>query len=367
MWPEEFILESMSSLQLSLAAIGALTVGAVVLYNYWTSRKNAPRQADPHRESALDSALHAIEPVLNADPAVPANSTDAIEPVLQDAFTHLSQPDRKPQLDALIDVLASIEVDQAVSGDAALAALPSTRRVGTKLFSVEGCVQGAGQWEALAAGRRYTAFQAGVQLANRVGALNNIEFSEFVIKTQAFADAIGGSASFSDMLEEVTRARELDQFASVHDAQLSFTLCARTSAWSPGYIHQHAARLGFVPGVIPGRMVLPALVQGLPAVLSLTFDTHAAMADDPDLSAIRSFALSLDVPQTAREEQPFVRLREAAVSLAAQMDGVVTDGAGQVLSEATLDQIGLDMQQLYDALDARELSAGSPQARRLFS
>lgn len=361
------MLESMSSLQLSLAAIGALTVGAVVVYNYWTSRKNAPRQADPHREPVLESALHAIEPVLNADPAAPAGRTDSIEPVLQDAFTHLSQPDRKPQLDALIDVLASIEVDQAVSGDAALAALPSARRVGTKLFSVEGLVQETGQWEALAAGRRYNAFQAGVQLANRVGALNNIEFSEFVIKTQAFADAISGSASFSDMLEEVARAKELDQFASVHDAQLSFTLCARTAAWSPGYIHQHAARLGFVSGAIPGRLVLPALVQGLPAVLSLTFDTHAAMAEDPDLSPIRSFALSLDVPQTDRDEQPYARLREAAVSLAAQMDGVVTDGEGQVLSEVTLDQIGLDLQQLYDALDARELSAGSPQARRLFS
>jgi hypothetical protein len=112
---------------------------------------------------------------------------------------------------------------------------------------------------------------------------------------------------------------------------------------------------------------LPALVQGLPAVLSLTFDTHAAMAEDPDLSPIRSFALSLDVPQTDRDEQPYARLREAAVSLAAQMDGWVTDGEGQVLSEVTLDQIGLDLQQLYDALDARELSAGSPQARRLFS
>jgi hypothetical protein len=361
------MLESMSSLQLSLAAIGALTVGAVVVYNYWTSRKNAPRQADPQRDPPLESALNAIEPVLNADHAVPVSSTDAIDPVLQDAFTHLNQPDRKPQLDALIDVLASIEVDQAVSGDAALAALPTTRRVGTKLFSVEGLVQATGQWEALAAGRRYNAFQAGVQLANRMGALNNIEFSEFVVKTQAFADAIGGSASFSDMLEDVARAKELDQFASVHDAQLSFTLCARTATWSPGYIHQHAARLGFVPGAMPGRMVLPALVPGLPAVLSLTFDAHAAMAEDPDLSAIRSFALSLDVPQTAREEQPYVCLREAAVSLAAQMDGVVTDGEGQVLSEATLDQIGLDLQQLYDALDARELSAGSPQARRLVS
>ena len=210
MWPEEFILESMSSLQLSLAAIGALTVGAVLVYNYWTSRKNAPRQADPHRDPVLESALHAIEPVLNTDPGVPAGSTDAIEPVLQDAFTHLSQPDRKPQLDALIDVLAPIEVDQVVSGDAALAALPSTRRVGTKLFCVEGLVQGTGQWEALAAGRRYNAFQAGVQLANRVGAINNIEFSEFVIKTQAFADAIGGSASFSDMLDEVA-AQDLAQ------------------------------------------------------------------------------------------------------------------------------------------------------------
>ena len=361
------MLESMSSLQLSLAAIGAFTVAAVVVYNYWTSRKNAPRQADPHREPLHESSPQAIDPVLNADSGLSGPSDEAREPVLQDTFTHLSQPDRKTQLDALIDVLAPIEVDQPVSGDAALAALPSTRRVGTKLFSVEGLAQDSGQWEAVAAGRRYTAFQAGVQLANRVGALNNIEFSEFVVKTQAFADTLGGSASFSDMLEEVARARELDQFASMHDAQLSFTICARSAAWSPGYIHQHAGRLGFVAGAIPGRMVLPAAVQGLPPVLSLNFDTHAAMAEDPDMSAIRSFVLSLDVPQTAREERPFDRLRETAVGLASQMDGVVTDGQGQGISEATLNQIGVDLQQLYDALDARELSAGSPQARRLFS
>lgn len=361
------MLESMSTLQLSLAAIGALTVGAVVVYNAWTSRKHAPRQADPRREILREPVSHAIEPVLDIDLAANGQTDQPQEPVLRDTFTHLSQPDRKAQLDALIDALAAIEVDLPVSGDAALAALPSTRRVGTKLFSVEGFVQDTGQWEVLTPGRRYSAFQAGVQLVNRVGALNNIEFSEFVVKTQAFADAVGGSVNFSDMIEEVTRARELDQFASVHDAQLSFTLCARFAAWSPGYIHQHAAQLGFVPGSIPGRMVLPAAVQGLPPVLSLSFDTHAAMAEDPDQSAIRSFALSLDVPQTSREEQPYAHLRDAALTLSAQMDGVVTDGAGQVLSEATLDQIGADLQQLYDALDARELSAGSSQARRLFS
>jgi ZipA, C-terminal FtsZ-binding domain len=349
------MLASMSSLQLSLAGIGALTLGAVVVYNYWTSRKNEPRQADPQ-----------IEPVASTPDTLPEASAQT-EPILTDDFSSLPQPDRKPQLDALIDVIATIEVDHPVSGDAALAALPVTRRVGTKPFHVEGCSDLSGEWEALVTGRRYSAFQAGVQLANRVGALNNIEFSEFVVKTQAFADAVGGAANFSDMLEEVARARELDQFASAHDAQLSFTLCARASAWSPGYIQQHAARLGFVAGVIPGRMVLPAAVAGLPPILSLTFDTQAAMADDPALSAIRECSLSLDVPQIAREDQPFGRLREVARLLAEHMDGVVTDGNGQMLGEDVLDQIANDLHQLYDALDARELSAGTPQARRLFS
>lgn len=343
----------MNSLQISLLVAGGVTLLAVVLYNQWVSRRSAPRQAETNE--AMDDA--------------PQEGTDGapVEPVLEDDFQSLPQPERKPVLDALIDVISTVEVDQPVSGDAALAALPATRRVGTKPFHVEGCSELSGEWEPLLAGRRYSAFQAGVQLANRVGPLNEIEFSEFVVKTQAFADAVGGTPSFSDMLEEVARARELDQFASAHDAQLGVTLMARAAAWSPGYIQQHAARLGFVAGVIPGRMVLPSQVQGLPPVLSLTFDTQAALADDPALSAIRECVLSLDVPQVPRGEQPFVRLQQAAQVLAQEMEGVVTDGSGQVLGAEVMQQIGQDLEQLYDALDQRELSAGSPQARRLFS
>lgn len=344
----------MSSLQIGLLLAGGATLLAVVLYNQWVSRRSAPRQAE---SAELPQAEAAALPEAQAP----------VEPVLEDDFRNLPQPERRPVLDALIDVISTIEVDQPVSGDAALAALPSTRRVGTKPFHVEGCSELSGEWEPLLPGRRYSAFQAGVQLANRMGPLNEIEFSEYVVKTQAFADAVGGSPGLTDMLEEVARARELDQFASGHDAQLSFTLVARAAAWSPGFVHQHAARLGFVAGVIPGRMVLPAATPGLPPLLSLTFDTQAAMADDPALSAVRECTLSLDVPQVARGEQPFERLQQAAHMLAEHMDGLITDGSGQVLSAELMQQIGLDLEQLYDALDSRELSAGSPQARRLFS
>ena len=49
------------------------------------------------------------------------------------------------------------------------------------------------------------------------------------------------------------------------------------------------------------------------------------------------------------------------------MDGVISDDHGQAIRPDTLDSIAADLEALYDTLDARDLSAGSPQARRLFS
>ncbi len=342
----------MSGFTLGLAILGGLVLAALVAWNAWTTRRNTPRQAEV--------------PVA----AVPAGELlqERTEPVFDtEALSPLPPPERKPGLDGLIDVLARIAVDVPVSGEAALAALPPTRRAGSKPFAIEGHNDATQEWETPRAGQRYTGFQAGVQLANRSGALNEIEYSEFVMKTQAFADAINGSPESPEFRAEVARPRELDQFASTHDAQLGFTLRARNAAWSPGYVQQNAARLGFVPGAIPGRLVLPAHNPGGPPVLGLAFSTQAALSEDPSHSAIREVTLSLDVPHVPRSEQPFVRMRDAAIALAASMDGLITDDDGRVIPVEALDVIGADLESLYDTLDARDLSAGSPQARRLFS
>ena len=344
----------MSTLQIGLAVGGVLLLAAVIAWNTWVARRNAPRQAE--------APAQAVEPT-----AVPQPESARQEPAFEAPLAPLPAPEKRPHLDPLIDVIAPIALEGVVSGEAALAALPATRRVGSKPFAVEGLNASSKVWEMPVPGQRYGAFQAGVQLANRVGALNEIEFSEYVVKAQAFADAVNGTPEFPEMLDEVARARELDQFASAHDAQLGFTLRARTTAWSPGYVQQHAARLGFVAGVIPGRMVLAAASTGLPPVLGLSFDTQAALAEDPAQSAIREVTLSLDVPQVDRSEQPFVKLREAALALAAAMDGLITDDNGQVLVRDAMDLVGAELETLYDTLDARDLSAGSPQARRLFS
>jgi hypothetical protein len=345
----------MSGFTVGVAILGGLLLAALVAWNAWTTRRNTPRQPD----------VVVMQPVAGADPA--GRSEPVFDGPVDAPLAPLPMPEKKPGLDALIDVIAPIQLDGPVSGEHALSALPPTRRAGSKPFAIEGWNEAAQLWETPRAGQRYTAFQAGVQLANRNGALNEIEYSEFVVKAQSFADAVNGTPTFPEMLDEVARARELDQFAGAHDAQLGFTLRARSAAWSPGYVQQSAARLGFVPGALPGRLVLPSTEAGGSPILGLAFATQAALADDPAQSAIREVTLSLDAPQVPREEQPFVRMRDAAIALAASMDGLITDDHGHVIPADALDAIGADLETLYDTLDARDLAAGSPQARRLFS
>jgi hypothetical protein len=349
----------MSNLQIGLAVAGGLVLAAVVAHGAWTSRKNAPRQ--PTLETPPEGGqILPQEPVLDGEVISPGGSPEIVFPALQ----------RRPAMDALIDVIATLSLESsalAVSGEAAIAAMPATRRAGTKPFSIEGLNTTSHEWESPMPGQRYSSFQAGVQLANRSGALNEIEYSEFVVKTHAFADAINATPEFPEMLDEVARARELDQFACAHDAQLGFTIRALNASWSPGFIHQHSGRLGFVAGAIAGRMVLPASAEGLPPVLVLSFDSQAAMAEDPAQSAIREVSLHLDVAQVQLTEDAFVRMREAALGLAKAMDGVVTDDDGQPLEPQTMEAIGSELENLYNTLEQRDLAAGSPLARRLFS
>jgi hypothetical protein len=363
----------MSDLQVLLAAVGGLVVAAVVAHGAWNSRKARPKGSD-----ALAGRQ---EPSLDAGTA-PLGDAPA------SGFADLAMPDLPTAvrrawsgIDPLIDAVAVIDLDEPVSGEFLIAHLPPTRRIGSKPMLVEARAEGDGATEAPfgapVPGARYLQVQAAIQLVNRQGPLNEIEFSEFVAKTNALADALAqqpGAAAVDlpDMLDVVARARELDAFASQHDAQLALELRAQGAAWSPGYVQQQAAKLGFVPGAFAGRLVLPSPEPGAPGVIMLTFDPQAALADDPNQAAVRRLTLALDVPQHpadlgAGRGSPFEALRASVVGLCAALNAAAVDEQGNPVPPAALDGIAQGLAQLYAALAERDLDAGSPSARRLFS
>ena len=349
----------------ALGSLGGLVLAGVIAHGAWQARKAGPKRAaeqaarpEPREPVLGDMMLDALSALPGAEPG---------DGPLLDSKERRPSKRVVVRLDALVDAIAPLAVEAPVSGEQVVAHLPASRRAGGKPFLIEGLNSATAEWEAPQAGQRYREFQAGVQLANRTGAMNEIEYSEFVQKTQAFADAIGAMPDFPDMLEAVASARELDGFASQHDAQLGVHLRSHGAAWSVGYIQQHAARHGFVPGVVPGRLVLPAAEEGAPPVLTLTFDSQAALADDPNLAAVRDVMLSFDVPQTDAKLEPFAFWQNSAQALAAGMDAAIVDDDGRALGPESFAAIGADLTRLYEQLAARDLAAGSPAARRLFS
>ena len=265
-------------------------------------------------------------------------------------------------------MIAPISLDGLASGDAAIAAMPATRRAGSKPVAIEGLNEYTGEWEPAVPGQRYGAFQAGVQLANRTGALNEIEYSEFVVKAQAFADAVNGAPEFPEMLDEVgagARARPVRQ-----RARRAAELRAARAAMRPGAPATCSrTRRGWAswPASFPAAWCCRRASRACRRSWACPSTPRPRWPTTRRNRRSANSTLSLDVPQVDRAERPFERMREAAATLAREMDGVVTDGDGQLLREDTMDVIGADLEQLYDTLDSRDLSAGSPLARRLFS
>lgn len=362
------------SLTAALALLGVAVLVALGLHGWWRLRRIGPRVVSemdtvPAGDGRLEPPLGLDEAQAAQPPAGGVQLEDGLQPVspAELAAALRSPPRRELRLDALIDAMVPLVLEHPITGETALSHLPPTRRAGSKPFYIEGLEMHTGLWEPLALGARYSELQGGVQLASRSGPLNEIEYSEFVQKIEAFAEAIHARADAPDMLDVVARARELDSLTSPLDAQLSIGLRSNGVAWSVSYLQQIAARAGFVPGVLPGRWVLPAAEEGEPPLLVLSLDPQAALAEDPQQAAVRECTLSLDVPQTPQSAEPYPALHRMAAQLAEDLDASAIDDLGEPITPHAFQAIAQELERLYRGLEALDLAAGTPAARRLFS
>jgi hypothetical protein len=384
-----------------LVVLGVAVVAAVLAHGIWNARRLEPRRG-PQRVP-VPATTERREPSLGGESPSAQGVPAAAQPAAADGGGHAvagtpvegEAPATAPtqhtasgllgsedlaleeaalrrraaaaRIDALIDAIVTLTLDAPVSAEFALMHVPPSRRAGSKPFLIEGLDTETGEWAPLTPGRHYGELQAGVQLANRHGPLNEIEYSEFVQKIEALAQAIGATPDVPDMLDVVARARELDQFAAAHDAQLAVRLVAKATPWAVGFLKHNAGRHGFVEVRRPGRLVLRGDDADAPPVLTLSFDPQADLADEPSQAVVREATLSFDVPQTSATAEPFATWQSAARALESDLDAQLVDDAGRPLPVQSFAAIHQELGQLYAQLDLRDLGAGSPAAQRLFS
>ncbi|HZZ12847.1 MAG TPA: cell division protein ZipA C-terminal FtsZ-binding domain-containing protein [Paraburkholderia sp.] len=297
-----------------------------------------------------------------SQPAKAGEAAEPIEPILPAATTISSAP--PAIVDRRIDCIVPIRLNGPVAGDKVIPLAQRLRRAGSKPVHIEGKLEG-GAWELLQNGARYEELRAAAQLANRSGALNELEFSEFVTGVQQFADALDASPEFPDMLETVAMARELDGFAAQCDAQLSINVLSDGAPWSANYVQAVASQDGLLLSRDGTRFVKLDAKQS--PVFMLQFGDTNFLRDDLTYKGGQMITLVLDVPVADEDILPFRLMCDYAKSLAERIGGRVVDDGRRPLPETALLAIEKQLMTLYAKLEQAGIPAGSPATRRLFS
>jgi len=413
----------MNDLQMSLIAAGGVFVVGIISYNKWQeykARKSVERAFAANHDDVLmksgaapgapaDAApVERHEPVLDANADAPyaelAGSDAVAEPAVRepapagvavgaaapgaasagaasgpgaspamaaslDPLAGLpgAKPDTPPSqlaenlVDPLIDCLIPLNIEGAVRGDKILPALQTLRRVGNKPVHFVGLAVN-GDWEPIVHGGVYTRLQAGVQLATRTTALNELEYSEMVTRLRAVADEIGAEPEVPDMIEVMSEAKNLHRFVAGHDAQLGVNLASKGAPWAMSTLIGALENQGF--DVRPdGRFAMPDKEEGNAGGVLFTLSTNVNLGAD----TTSRLTLLLDVPCVAPAKDGFGKMVACAKSLELRLDAAIVDDFDQPLLDEALGEIAGQVGEFYQEMEAADIPAGSTRALRLFS
>jgi len=415
----------MNDLQMSLIAAGGVFVVGIISYNKWQeykARKSVERAfASNHDDVLMKSgaapaapaepgAVERHEPVLDANVDAPyaelAGSDALAEPVVREpvpapegaaigggapaapvsgagagaaagatmaasleplAGLPGAKPDTPPAqlaenlVDPLIDCLIPLNIEGAARGDKILPALVKLRRVGNKPVHFVGLAVN-GDWEPIVHGGVYTKLQAGVQLATRTTALNELEYSEMVTRLRAVADEIQAEPEVPDMIEVMSEAKNLHRFVAGHDAQLGVNLASKGAPWAMSTLIGALENQGF--DVRPdGRFAMPDKEEGNAGGVLFTLSTNVNLGAD----TTSRLTLLLDVPCVAPSRDGFGKMVACAKALELRLDAAIVDDFDQPLLDEALSEIAAQVGEFYQEMEAADIPAGSTRALRLFS
>ncbi len=355
-------------LQTSLMAIGGAIVVGVISYNKWQeykAKKSVQRAFSSEHDDVLMSPAATTatttevrqEPILAADSVDHGNANVTSEQAAESLKDNVSVSPKDLPVDELIDCAISLALDAPVRGEKILPKLQSLRHVGNKPVHFIG-QRGDHEWEPIAHGGVYYSLFAGVQIANRNSALNEIEYSELITRLRQICDEMEAEPDVPDMADVMASARALHQFVVEYDAQLSVNVQSKGTPWPIQTLLAALERQGF--DLRPdGRLVMP---DGDGGVL-FSLSTNVTLAAE----TTSKLTLLLDVPRVAPLRDGFGAMIACAKMLAARLDGVVVDDSNAPLSDESLSEIAEQVAAFYSQMEAANIPAGSTRALRLFS
>lgn len=349
----------MSELQIWLIALGASFIVLLLGFNWWQDRRIRKR-------------MQAHLPVVDQDPLLAdMASADtrrepglASEPYLSGFGPSLSDSGsatiEEEEPDPSCEVVIELVFANPIAGEQLLSAIHPLRSAGRKPVRVFAQDTEGHCSRRILADAHYTSMQVAVLLANRSGALTDIEWSQVWNKTQSIADQLEATVEGPNQQTVLDLAAKLDDTCAALDTQVGLNLLL-PSMRPVGDITAVAKAIGFVPD--HGRFVWLG-DHGLPC---FTLSRADAESFDAGMASVDRLSLLLDVPCCPADDRAFSRMVEVATELAGRLGADLLDDSGRPMQSGSEGVIDERLQALFGQLEAAGLRAGSVRARRVFS
>jgi len=311
---------------------------------------------EPYIDMNEGEAVSALEPEAVPQPEVPESVSPEAVPLPLPAVSQ-SLP-----VDNLIDYSVDLSLEEPVRGEKLLPLIQTLRYTGNKpvhFIGLTGNPDAAEtSWQPVMHGGVYHHLKAGVQLANRTGALNEIEYSELITRLRQLADSIGAEPEVPDMGDVLKVARDLYRFVVGHDARLGINIRTGGAPWSVQTLIAVLDRQNF--DLRPDGFFVMHDTDGS-VLFSLAIDTTAAS------DTANRMTLLLDVPCVAQEKNGFGVMVQCAKALCQRLNGILVDDDDRMLSNPMLDDIAGQVSVFYEEMKSMSIPAGSVRAMRLFN
>ncbi len=404
----------MNELQVSLLAIGAVVIFAVLAFNRWQERKYR-RQAEQRFASQHDDILlhkepspERVEPMLDAVPegeiAVPDDSEPEIHPawnspVMEDAeeteaplpatgsdqmLEEPASPETAPppvqahapahmheaalEPDFETEYIATLSASDPISAHALALVLQQLKSVGKPVRWLGRRHQHA-PWEDIAQaapGTEFITLAACMQLSDRNGPVRSEELDAFCGMAQAVAANLYAVIDCPDTQAALAAAADLDQFCADVDILIGFNIISKDGAPFAGTKLRGLAESAGMK-LMPDGSFHYLNDHGAQLFSLGNLESTPFTADAMKQLTTHGVTFLFDVPKAAGGVQAFNQMLQAARQFVGPLSALMVDDNRRELTDAGIDKIRQQLFAIYDKMEQRGIRSGSPRSKRLFA
>lgn len=372
-----------SDFQWALGGVAAAIIAVVIVYNRWQESKYKRRaerafSAD-HPDVLIDGPAAAT--TSGAAPAIsrerveprfevmPDDDADELTPIGGLSAHGISTLARQlPVLHAEIDSIALVLADTPIESKQYELVVEQSKRLGTGV-RWEGLAGGLWQPITLPALEAFRELRAGIQLADRRGAIDIMALTAFNDMVAQFAAKISAVSQREDVDVAMARAQRVDTFCADTDIEIAVNVIGKSGVTFAVTKVRGLAESSGMSALESGEYVVRDEHGNVLVTLrNIEPGEPAGIKRAGGVSGyLTGLTFALDVPRTADADRVFERMFVLALKFADVLQGEVVDDNKKILTANGRKVIADTIVHIMAQMEAQSILPGGSVALRLYA